>query len=95
MDQNIIETQLFMLGQYYFRYGMESIANLAGSLDYIVDFVEKLPSYDYNSQHGYSVIYPNCSTLDANSSTLTSTQKYCEYNYSYLILIGEFGALYK
>ena len=23
------------------------------------------------------------------------TQKYCEYSYSYIVLLGEYGALYK
>jgi hypothetical protein len=95
IDQYIRNTQTLAVGKLYFRYGIAGLAPVYGGFSTLLTMAQSIPTYNYTAQNGYSQIYPNCTALDANSSSYITSQKYCEYNYSYLIILGEYGALFK
>jgi hypothetical protein len=68
----------------------QQVSNVANELDILIPDLSAIPTYNYNDGDTlYSNILPNCTNGTA------FLHKYCQLNYSEIILKGQFGALFK
>ena len=86
----------FLLGKLYLRNGNAALAGIDPryGLQYLQSQVQSIPTYDYTNYYGYDYIYQNCSTPSKDSNR-NYAMTVCMFNYSYLTLLGQFGAVFK
>jgi hypothetical protein len=85
----------FFLVKIYLRNGMAGFGGIdpAYGFAYLQSVVQSIPVYDYSNYYGYDTILPNCTYISKNKTVVQQTV--CMFNYSYLTLMGEFGAIVK